>query len=340
MEIKNGQPRDHEIHNPTSIVAQEQQNTSTATLTPNKEPASSSVVDDVSNTSSTGMSAAKSGAKNANSIGNDAFGRLAVSDLYNYALSNPDYNITPEQIYTQYNVTGTDTKSRRKLARLVDALNARKWGTTTAALGATGEGTIRNQSPNLWVDMSMPNISTAESRAQERAEGYETAAGQSAISRSDFLKRLAPQLEQIRNTLKTQFGANLDNSQVKALDSAINLFYTEKLQEFGHRELIRHALHAANVMHTLPLDSQKIFFGSMMQLPIMSNAMQTATDEAGKAYQFAATHNGQVTPEMRDNLITMQQVLQNPAAMGTAYSLLQAAGLSSQAINYIKDGKW
>ena len=37
-----------------------------------------------------------------------------------------------------------------------------------------------------------------------------------------------------------------------------------------------------------------------MQLPIMSNAMQTATDEAGKAYQFAATHNGQVTPEMRD----------------------------------------
>lgn len=334
MEIKIGQPRDHEIHNPTSVMTQEQQNT------PNKEPAFSSVVDDVSNTSSTGMSAAKSGAKNADSIGNDTFGRQAVSDLYNYALSNPDYNITPEQIYAQYNVTGTDTKSRRKLARLVDALNARKWGTTTAALGASGEGTIRNQSPNLWVDMSMPNISTAESRAQERAESYEAAAGQSAISRSDFLKRLAPQLEQIRNTLKTQFGANLDNSQVKALDSAINLFYTETLQEFGHRELIRHALHAANVMHTLPLDSQKIFFGSMMQLPIMSNAMQTATDEAGKAYQYAATHNGQVTPEMRDSLITMQQVLQNPAAMGTAYSLLQAAGLSSQAINYIKDGKW
>ena len=43
MEIKNGQPRDHEIHNPTSIVAQEQRNTST----PNKEPASSSVVDNV-----------------------------------------------------------------------------------------------------------------------------------------------------------------------------------------------------------------------------------------------------------------------------------------------------
>ena len=334
MAIKIGQPRDHEIHNPTSVMTQEQQNT------PNKEPAFSSVVDDVSNTSSTGMSAAKSGAKNADSIGNDTFGRQAVSDLYKYALSNPDYNITPEQIYAQYNVTGTDTKSRRKLARLVDALNARKWGTTTAALGASGEGTIRNQSPNLWVDMSMPNISTAESRAQERAEGYEAAAGQSAISRSDFLKRLAPQLEQIRNTLKTQFGANLDNSQVKALDSAINLFYTETLQEFGHRELIRHALHAANVMHTLPLDSQKIFFGSMMQLPIMSNAMQTATDEAGKAYQYAATHNGQVTPEMRDSLITMQQVLQNPAAMGTAYSLLQAAGLSSQAINYIKDGKW
>ena len=331
MEIKNGQPRDHEIHNPTSIVAQEQRNT----LALNKEPASSSsssVVDDVSNTSSTGMSTAKSGAKNADSIGNDAFGRQAVNDLYNYALSNPDYDVTPEQIYTQYNVTGTDTKSRRKLARLVDALNARKWGTTVAALGATGEGTIRNQSPNLWVDMAMPNISTAESRAQERAEGYEAAAGQSAISRSDFLKRLAPQLEQVRNTLKTQFGANLDNSQVKALDSAINLFYTEKL--------IRHALHASNVMRTLPLDSQKIFFGSMMQLPIMSNAMQTATDEAGKAYQFATTHNGQITPEMRDSLITMQQVLQNPAAMGTAYSMLQAAGLSSQAINYIKDGKW
>ena len=339
MEIKNGQPRDHEIHNPTSIVAQEQRNT----LALNKEPASSSsssVVDDVSNTSSTGMSTAKSGAKNAESIGNDAFGRQAVNDLYNYALSNPDYDITPEQIYTQYNVTGTDTKSRRKLARLVDALNARKWGTTVAALGASGEGTIRNQSPNLWVDMAMPNISTAESRAQERAEGYEAAAGQSAISRSDFLKRLAPQLEQVRNTLKTQFGANLDNSQVKALDSAINLFYTEKLQEFSHKELIRHALHASNVMRTLPLDSQKIFFGSMMQLPIMSNAMQTATDEAGKAYQFATTHNGQITPEMRDSLITMQQVLQNPAAMGTAYSMLQAAGLSSQAINYIKDGKW
>lgn len=336
MEIKNGQPRDHEIHNPTSIVAQEQRNTST----PNKEPASSSVVDNVSNTSSTGMSAAKSGAKNAASIGNDAFGRQAVSDLYNYALSNPDYNITPEQIYAQYNVTGTDTKSRRKLARLVDALNARKWGTTTAALGATGEGTIRNQSPNLWVDMAMPNISTAESRAQERAENYEAAAGQSAISRSDFLKRLAPQLEQIRNSLKTQFGANLDNSQVRALDSAINLFYTEKLQEFSHKELIRHALHASNVMRTLPLDSQKIFFGSMMQLPIMSNAMQTATDETGKAYQYAATHNGQVTPEMRDSLITMQQVLQNPVSMGTAYSMLQAAGLSSQAIDYIKNGKW
>ena len=336
MEIKNGQPRDHEIHNPTSIVAQEQRNT----LALNKEPASSSsssVVDNVDSTSSTGISAAKSGAKNADSIGNDAFGRQAVNDLYNYALSNPDYDVTPEQIYTQYNVTGTDTKSRRKLARLVDALNARKWGTTVAALGATGEGTIRNQSPNLWVDMAMPNISTAESRAQERAEGYEAAAGQSAISRSDFLKRLAPQLEQVRNTLKTQFGANLDNSQVKALDSAINLFYTEKLQEFSHKELIRHA---SNVMRTLPLDSQKIFFGSMMQLPIMSNAMQTATDEAGKAYQFATTHNGQITPEMRDSLITMQQVLQNPAAMGTAYSMLQAAGLSSQAINYIKDGKW
>lgn len=336
MEIKNGQPRDHEIHNPTSVMAQEQH----STLKRDKESAPSSVVDNVDTTSSTGMSAAKSGAKNADSIGNDAFGRQAVSDLYNYALSNPDYDITPEQIYTQYNVTGTDTKSRRKLARLVDALNARKWGTTTAALGATGEGTIRNQSPNLWVDMSMPNISTAESRAQERAEGYEAAAGQSAISRSDFLKRLAPQLEQIRNTLKTQFGANLDNSQVKALDSAINLFYTEKLQEFSHRELIRHALDASNVMRTLPLDSQKIFFGSMMQLPIMSNAMQTATDETGEAYQYAATHNGQVTPEMRDSLITMQQVLQNPAAMGTAYSLLQAAGLSSQAIDYIKNGKW
>lgn len=336
MEIKKGQPRDHEIHNPTSVMAQEQHSTSEH----DKESAPSSEVDDVNATSSTGMSAAKSGAKNAASIGNDTFGRQAVSDLYAYALSNPDYNITPEQIYAQYNVTGTDTKSRRKLARLVDALNARKWGTTVAALGASGEGTIRNQSPNLWVDMSMPNISTAESRAQERAEGYEAAAGQSAISRSDFLKRLAPQLEQIRNTLKTQFGANLDNSQVKALDSAINLFYTETLQEFGHRELIRHALHAANVMHTLPLDSQKIFFGSMMQLPIMSNAMQTATDEAGKAYQYAATHNGQVTPEMRDSLITMQQVLQNPVSMGTAYSLLQAAGLSSQAINYIKDGKW
>lgn len=336
MEIKKGQPRDHEIHNPTSVMAQEQQ----GALKRDEESAPSSVVDDVNSTSSTGISAAKSGAKNAASIGNDTFGRQAVSDLYNYALSNPDYNVTPEQIYAQYNVTGTDTKSRRKLARLVDALNARKWGTTTAALGATGEGTIRNQSPNLWVDMSMPNISTAESRAQERAEGYEAAAGQSAISRSDFLKRLAPQLEQIRNTLKTQFGANLDNSQVKALDSAINLFYTETLQEFSHKELIRHALHASNVIRTLPLDSQKIFFGSMMQLPIMSNAMQTATDEAGKAYQFAATHNGQVTPEMRDSLITMQQVLQNPASMGTAYSLLQAAGLSSQAINYIKDGKW
>ena len=56
MEIKIGQPRDHEIHNPTSVMTQEQQNT------PNKEPAFSSVVDDVSNTSSTGMSAAKSGA--------------------------------------------------------------------------------------------------------------------------------------------------------------------------------------------------------------------------------------------------------------------------------------
>ena len=335
MEIKNGQPRDHEIHNPTSVMAQEQQ----SALKRDEESAPSSVVDDVNSTSTTGISAAKSGAKNAASIGNDSFGRQAVSDLYNYALLNPDYNVTPEQIYAQYNVTGTDTKSRRKLARLVDALNARKWGTTVAALGATGEGTIRNQSPNLWVDMTMPNISTAESRAQERAENYEAAAGQSAISRSDFLKRLAPQLEQIRNTLKTQFGANLDNSQVKALDSAINLFYTEKLQEFSHKELIRHALHASNVIRTLPLDSQKIFFGSMMQLPIMSNAMQTATDEAGKAYQFAATHNGQVTPEMRDSLITMQQVLQNPAAMGTAYSLLQAAGLSSQAINYIKNGK-
>ena len=335
MEIKNGQPRDHEIHNPTSVMAQEQQ----GALKRNEESAPSSVVDDVNSTSTTGISAAKSGAKNAASIGNDSFGRQAVGDLYNYALSNPDYNVTPEQIYAQYNVTGTDTKSRRKLARLVDALNARKWGTTAAALGATGEGNIRNQSPNLWVDMAMPNISTAESRAQERAESYEAAAGQSAISRSDFLKRLAPQLEQIRNTLKTQFGANLDNSQVKALDSAINLFYTEKLQEFSHKELIRHALHASNVIRTLPLDSQKIFFGSMMQLPIMSNAMQTATDEAGKAYQFAATHNGQVTPEMRDSLITMQQVLQNPAAMGTAYSLLQAAGLSDQAINYIKNGK-
>ena len=335
MEIKNGQPRDHEIHNPTSVMAQEQHSAPKS----DKESAPYSVVDNVNTTSSTGMSAAKSGAKNADSIGNDTFGKQAVSDLYEYASSNPDYDITPEQIYTQYNVTGTDTKSRRKLARLVDALNARKWGTTTAALGASGEGTIRNQSPNLWVDMSMPNISTAESRAQERAEGYEAAAGQSAISRSDFLKRLAPQLEQIRNSLKTQFGANLDNSQVRALDSAINLFYTEKLQEFSHRELIRHALNASNVMRALPLDSQKIFFGSMMQLPIMSNAMQTATDETGKAYQYAATHNGQVTPEMRDSLITMQQVLQNPVSMGTAYSLLQAAGLSSQAIDYIKNGK-
>lgn len=336
MEIKKGQPRDHEIHNPTSVMAQEQH----STLKSDKESAPSSVVDNVDATSSTGMSAAKSGAKNADSIGNDTFGKQAVSDLYEYASSNPDYDITPEQIYAQYNVTGTDTKSRRKLARLVDALNARKWGTTAAALGASGEGAIRNQSPNLWVDMSMPNISTAESRAQERAEGYEAAAGQSAISRSDFLKRLAPQLEQIRNSLKTQFGANLDNSQVKALDSAINLFYTEKLQEFSHRELIRHALNASNVMRALPLDSQKIFFGSMMQLPIMSNAMQTATDETGKAYQYAATHNGQVTPEMRDSLITMQQVLQNPVSMGTAYSMLQAAGLSSQAIDYIKNGKW
>lgn len=336
MVIKKGQPRDHEIHNPTSVMAQEQHSTSKS----DKESAPSSVVDNVDATSSTGMSAAKSGAKNADSIGNDTFGKQAVSDLYNYALSNPDYNITPEQIYAQYNVTGTDTKSRRKLARLVDALNARKWGTTVAALGASGEGAIRNQSPNLWVDMAMPTISTAESRAQERAEGYEAAAGQSAISRSDFLKRLAPQLEQIRNSLKTQFGANLDNSQVKALDSAINLFYTEKLQEFSHRELIRHALNASNVMRALPLDSQKIFFGSMMQLPIMSNAMQTATDETGKAYQYAATHNGQVTPEMRDSLITMQQVLQNPVSMGTAYSMLQAAGLSSQAIDYIKNGKW
>ena len=335
MEIKNGQPRDHEIHNPTSVMAQEQHSAPKS----NKESVHYSVVDNVNTTSSTGMSAAKSGAKNADSIGNDTFGKQAVSDLYKYASSNPDYDITPEQIYTQYNVTGTDTKSRRKLARLVDALNARKWGTTTAALGASGEGTIRNQSPNLWVDMSMPNISTAESRAQERAEGYEAAAGQSAISRSDFLKRLAPQLEQIRNSLKTQFGANLDNSQVRALDSAINLFYTEKLQEFSHRELIRHALNASNVMRALPLDSQKIFFGSIMQLPIMSNAMQTATDETGKAYQYAATHNGQVTPEMRDSLITMQQVLQNPVSMGTAYSLLQAAGLSSQAIDYIKNGK-
>lgn len=336
MEIKKGQPRDHEIHNPTSVMAQEQYSTSKN----DKESAPSSVVDNVDTTSSTGMSAAKSGAKTADSIGNDTFGQQAVSDLYEYASSNPDYDITPEQIYAQYNVTGTDTKSRRKLARLVDALNARKWGTTAAALGASGEGAIRNQSPNLWVDMSMPNISTAESRAQERAEGYEAAAGQSAISRSDFLKRLAPQLEQIRNSLKTQFGANLDNSQVKALDSAINLFYTEKLQEFSHRELIRHALNASNVMRALPLDSQKIFFGSMMQLPIMSNAMQTATDETGKAYQYAATHNGQVTPEMRDSLITMQQVLQNPVSMGTAYSMLQAAGLSSQAIDYIKNGKW
>lgn len=336
MEIKKGQPRDHEIHNPTSVMAQEQYSTSKH----DKESAPSSVVDNVDTTSSTGMSAAKSGAKTADSIGNDTFGKQAVSDLYEYASSNPDYDITPEQIYAQYNVTGTDTKSRRKLARLVDALNARKWGTTAAALGASGEGAIRNQSPNLWVDMSMPNISTAESRAQERAEGYEAAAGQSAISRSDFLKRLAPQLEQIRNSLKTQFGANLDNSQVKALDSAINLFYTEKLQEFSHRELIRHALNASNVMRALPLDSQKIFFGSMMQLPIMSNAMQTATDETGKAYQYAATHNGQVTPEMRDSLITMQQVLQNPVSMGTAYSMLQAAGLSSQAIDYIKNGKW
>ena len=336
MEIKKGQPRDHEIHNPTSVTAQEQH----STLKRDKESAPYSVVDNVNTTSSTGMSAAKSGAENADSIGNDTFGKQAVSDLYEYASSNPDYDITPEQIYAQYNVTGTDTKSRRKLARLVDALNARKWGTTTAALGATGEGTIRNQSPNLWVDMSMPNISTAESRAQERAEGYEAAAGQSAISRSDFLKRLAPQLEQIRNSLKTQFGANLDNAQVRALDSAINLFYTEKLQEFSHRELIRHALNASNVMRALPLDSQKIFFGSMMQLPIMSNAMQTATDETGKAYQYAATHNGQVTPEMRDSLITMQQVLQNPVSMGTAYSMLQAAGLSSQAIDYIKNGKW
>lgn len=336
MEITNGQPRRHEIKNPTSVMAQEQH----STLKRDKESAPYSVVDNVDATSSTGISAAKSGAKNADSIGNDTFGKQAVSDLYEYTSSNPDYNITPEQIYAQYNVTGTDTKSRRKLARLVDALNARKWGTTAAALGASGEGTIRNQSPNLWVDMSMPNISTAESRAQERAEGYEAAAGQSAISRSDFLKRLAPQLEQIRNSLKTQFGANLDNSQVRALDSAINLFYTEKLQEFSHRELIRHALNASNVMRALPLDSQKIFFGSMMQLPIMSNAMQTATDETGKAYQYAATHNGQVTPEMRDSLITMQQVLQNPVSMGTAYSMLQAAGLSSQAIDYIKNGKW
>ena len=299
-----------------------------------------SYVDNPNTTTATGLGAAKTGAGNAASVGNDMFGRQATSDMYNYALYNEDYAITPEEAFTRYNTTGIGTKDRRKLSRLVDALNARKWGTTAAALGATGEGNIRNQNQTLWVDMPMPMLDTAESRGQKRVEGYESAAAQTAISRSDFLKRLAPQLEHVRNTLKTQFGANLDNSQVKALDSAINLFYTEKLQEFSHKELIRHALHAADTMRSLPLDSQKMLFASIMQLPIFTNAMQIATDEAGKAYEFAMQHGTKVTPEMKDTLNTVSTVLNAPYAQSYVTGLAQQAGLTQQAVSWIKNGLW
>lgn len=281
----------------------------------------SSVVHNPNSTALTGTAAARYAADKSTPGSLDTVGRNAVHDLQSFASMQDDYNMTPEEAFTRYNTTGVNTANRRKLSRLVDALNSRAWGTTAAALGATGDGQLRNNSTDLWKTLQMPHLETMESRAQRRVEGYENAAATAAIGRSDFLKRLAPQLESIRTNLKTQFASNLDNTQVRAIDGAINLFYNEKLGEFNHNELVRHLLNVASIASSLPDDVQKILFNSLLSLPQMSNQMVDLIRQGNETYQHAKQNNGYVSPEMQQQQDLLLQLYQTP--LGQA---MQAAG--------------
>lgn len=299
-----------------------------------------SQVDNPNDSAAQGIRAAQYGRNLVNPQGQDTIGSAAVGDLGSFAQGQEGYNATPESVYNKFNTTGVDTKGRRNLSRLVDLLNNRQWGTTRAAMGYNAEGGMVAPGSAGWKNLDFGPISTAESRAQQRAEGYEAQAAGAEISRSDWLKRLAPQLESLRDTLKTQFANQLDSTQVSAIDRAISMLYNEKQTEFTNREALRHLLNVSSVAVKMPGDAQRIFFNALFNMPQMNGLMIKATDQMNRIFQDAANNNGNVSKEDAANLQLLQKLMAFPQMNAALMSLERYGTLSDAAITALQAGKF
>lgn len=242
-----------------------------------------------------GTGTAQTGIDNADDYALTREGDETQADTQQYVQQNEDYGVTPESLQDRYNTTGVGTRNTRKLSRLVDALNARDWGTTRAAGQFDNSGMSHSNAG--WVTLPAKELDTAEARAQRRAEGYEAQLAQSAIGRDDMLRRMAPELWQLKETLTTQFASQLDNTQVNAVNQAISLLFNETLQEFSNKETIRHALQLADVLSTLPGEVQAMVMNAIIGTPQMSRMQAKLSEEWNQLLMKINQQGGNLTAD-------------------------------------------
>lgn len=245
-------------------------------------------------------------------------GNEIQTDTQRYVQGNEDYGMTPETAFDRYNTTGVGTRNRRKLSRLVDALNARDWGTTKAAGQFDNSGMSHSNAG--WSVLPVKDVETAESRAQRRVEDYEAQSAQAAIARDDMLRRMAPELWRLKETLTTQFASNLDNTQVNAINGAIQLLFNESQMEFSNRENLRNMLQISKYAATLPSDTQRIFFNTLASLPQMNQMTMQLTDSMQEVYDYYMKHGG-LDKEHSDMLNFGMSLGNQPAMMQMLYSM-------------------
>lgn len=265
----------------------------------------------------------------------DSIASRAVNTADEYARGQADYDMTPEKAWDRYNVAGTTGQERNRYSRLVDALNARKWGTTTAAGRYNAlTGATENTGGNRWVDMSIPGVQTAESRGQRRAEDYEAMSAGSAIARDDMLKRMAPELEKVRNTLKMNFADRLDSKQLDAIDKELNLMQSQAFLQFSNEEQVQQILRLSSTLVGLPSDTQRMVIG-LLQGTALPSAMQMQLNTASQQAldSFYRTNDNFYLQEYKA-LIGLSAV---PERMGAQVGARSAVTDTVGAANAMKD---
>lgn len=284
-----------------------------------------------------GVGTGQVGREAANADALDKYGNRNDAETQQYAQQNEDYGVTPESLQGRYNTTGVGTRNTRKLSRLVDALNARDWGTTRAAGQFDNSGMSHSNAG--WVTLPAKELDTAEARAQRRAEGYEAQLAQSAIGRDDMLRRMAPELWNLKEKLTAQFAAQLDATQVNGINQAISLLFTETLQEFSHKETVRHALQLSDILATMPGEVQAMIMSSITGTPPISRMDAALYEEWNQLQMKIAQQGGNLTAEdvqRQKRILSASNIINATAITNSMYF---AGSTPSMLVDAYKDGK-